>query len=206
MNRSSKHGRPRPDRASACFIRADLNVPQDDDGTITDDTRIRASLPGIRMALDKGAAVMVTSHLGRPEGRRVHPRPTRSRPVAKRLSASCSGRDVPLVRDWLDGVDGRARPGGAARELPLQQGREEERRGARAQDGGALRRLRERRLRHRAPRGGHHPRRREVRAGRLRRAAARRRARGAGPRARQARSARWWRSSPAPRSPPSSPS
>ncbi|HQY47462.1 MAG TPA: phosphoglycerate kinase, partial [Usitatibacteraceae bacterium] len=49
------------------FIRADLNVPQADDGTITDDTRIRASVPGVRMALDKGAAVMVTSHLGRPK-------------------------------------------------------------------------------------------------------------------------------------------
>ena len=48
------------------FIRADLNVPQDDDGRITEDTRIRASVPAIRMALDAGAAVMVTSHLGRP--------------------------------------------------------------------------------------------------------------------------------------------
>ena len=48
------------------FIRADLNVPQADDGSITDDTRIRASVPAIRMALAKGAAVMVTSHLGRP--------------------------------------------------------------------------------------------------------------------------------------------
>jgi phosphoglycerate kinase len=48
------------------FIRADLNVPQDDTGAITDDTRIRAALPGIRYALDGGAAVMVTSHLGRP--------------------------------------------------------------------------------------------------------------------------------------------
>ena len=48
------------------FIRADLNVPQDDSGAITEDTRIRASVPCIRMALDAGAAVMVTSHLGRP--------------------------------------------------------------------------------------------------------------------------------------------
>jgi len=48
------------------FIRADLNVPQDDQGNITEDTRIRASVPGIRLALDAGAAVMVTSHLGRP--------------------------------------------------------------------------------------------------------------------------------------------
>ena len=48
------------------FIRADLNVPQDDNLAITDDTRIRAALPGIQYALSKGAAVMVTSHLGRP--------------------------------------------------------------------------------------------------------------------------------------------
>ena len=52
------------------FIRADLNVPQDDDGRITDDTRIRASVPAIDAALKAGAAVMVTSHLGRPIGRR----------------------------------------------------------------------------------------------------------------------------------------
>ena len=48
------------------FIRADLNVPQDDAGNITEDTRVRASIPCIQMALDAGAAVMVTSHLGRP--------------------------------------------------------------------------------------------------------------------------------------------
>jgi phosphoglycerate kinase len=85
------------------FIRADLNVPQDDGGAIADDTRIRASLPGIRMALDKGAAVMVTSHLGRPrEG--VFSEADSLAPVARRLS-ELLGRDVPLVRDWLDGVD-----------------------------------------------------------------------------------------------------
>jgi phosphoglycerate kinase len=48
------------------FIRADLNVPQNDAGEITEDTRIRASVPCIQLALDSGAAVMVTSHLGRP--------------------------------------------------------------------------------------------------------------------------------------------
>ncbi len=84
------------------FIRADLNVPQADDGAITDDTRIRASVPGIRMALDKGAAVMVTSHLGRPkEG--AFTEADSLAPVAKRL-AELLGRDVPLVRDWVDGV------------------------------------------------------------------------------------------------------
>jgi len=55
------------------FIRADLNVPQDDAGNITDDTRIRASVPGIRIAHDAGAAVMVTSHLGRPTEGEVRP-------------------------------------------------------------------------------------------------------------------------------------
>ncbi|MEO6929512.1 MAG: phosphoglycerate kinase [Casimicrobiaceae bacterium] len=83
------------------FIRADLNVPQDDTGAITDDTRIRASLPGIRDALARGAAVMVTSHLGRPaEG--VFTAADSLAPVAARLAALLN-RDVPLVRDWVDG-------------------------------------------------------------------------------------------------------
>jgi len=85
------------------FIRADLNVPQDDAGAITDDTRIRASVPGIRSALEKGAAVMVTSHLGRPkEGEFTQA--DSLQPVAERLS-KLLGRDVPLLRDWLGGVD-----------------------------------------------------------------------------------------------------
>jgi phosphoglycerate kinase len=84
------------------FIRADLNVPQDDRGAITDDTRIRASVPGVRMALDKGAAVMLTSHLGRPKEGEFSQADSLA-PVAARL-AQVLGRDVPLVRDWLDGV------------------------------------------------------------------------------------------------------
>ena len=85
------------------FIRADMNVPQDDRGAITDDTRIRASLAGIRMALDQGAAVMVTSHLGRPtEGQ--FSQSDSLEPVARRLSELLA-RDVPLVRDWVDGVE-----------------------------------------------------------------------------------------------------
>ncbi len=84
------------------FIRADLNVPQDDAGNITEDTRIRASAPCIRMALDAGAAVMVTSHLGRPSEGEFKPADSLA-PVARRLS-ELLGRDVPLVRDWVDGV------------------------------------------------------------------------------------------------------
>jgi phosphoglycerate kinase len=84
------------------FIRADLNVPQDDAGRITEDTRIRASLPCIRMALDAGAAVMVTSHLGRPTEGALKPEDSLA-PVAQRLG-ELLGREVPLVADWVDGV------------------------------------------------------------------------------------------------------
>ena len=83
------------------FVRADLNVPQDDAGRITEDTRIRASLPGIRDALARGAAVMVTSHLGRPTEGAFKPEDSLA-PVAERMSALL-GRPVPLVRDWVDG-------------------------------------------------------------------------------------------------------
>ena len=84
------------------FIRADLNVPQDASGAIPEDTRIRASLPAIRMALDAGAAVMVTSHLGRPTEGELRPADSLA-PVARRLG-ELLGRDVPLVQDWVDGV------------------------------------------------------------------------------------------------------
>jgi phosphoglycerate kinase len=83
------------------FIRADLNVPQDDDGRITDDTRIRASLPGIRDALGRGAKLMVTSHLGRPKEGRFSEADSLA-PVAVRLSELLE-RPVQLVRDWVDG-------------------------------------------------------------------------------------------------------
>ncbi|MDM0009033.1 phosphoglycerate kinase [Variovorax sp. J22G73] len=85
------------------FIRADLNVPQDDTGRITEDTRIRASVPCIQLALDAGAAVMVTSHLGRPTEGEFKPEDSLA-PVAKRLG-ELLGRDVPLVANWVDGVD-----------------------------------------------------------------------------------------------------
>jgi phosphoglycerate kinase len=84
------------------FIRADLNVPQDDAGKITEDTRIRASVPCIQMALDAGAAVMVTSHLGRPTEGAFKPEDSLA-PVAARL-AELLGRDVPLQQNWTGGV------------------------------------------------------------------------------------------------------
>jgi phosphoglycerate kinase len=84
------------------FIRADLNVPQDDAGHITEDTRIRASLPCIRMALDAGAAVMVTSHLGRPTEGAFKPEDSLA-PVAQRM-AELLGREVPLRSDWVNGA------------------------------------------------------------------------------------------------------
>jgi phosphoglycerate kinase len=83
------------------FIRADLNVPQDDAGNITEDTRIRASLPGIKYALTGGAAVMVTSHLGRPTEGKLEPADSLA-PIAKRLG-ELLGQPVRLVRDWPDG-------------------------------------------------------------------------------------------------------
>jgi phosphoglycerate kinase len=83
------------------FIRADLNVPQDDHGVITDDTRIRASIPGIKLALDKGAAVMVTSHLGRPTEGDFKPEDSLA-PVATRMS-EILGKPVRLIQNWVDG-------------------------------------------------------------------------------------------------------
>jgi phosphoglycerate kinase len=84
------------------FIRADLNVPQDDAGHITEDTRIRASVPCIQMALKAGAAVMVTSHLGRPTEGEFKPADSLA-PVAKRLG-ELLGFEVPVVANWADGV------------------------------------------------------------------------------------------------------
>src|SRR3954470_14891718 len=85
------------------FIRADLNVPQDDNGAITDDTRIRASAPAVQMAMQAGAAVMVTSHLGRPKEGEFSDRDSLA-PIAQRLS-EILGVPVPLKRGWLNGVD-----------------------------------------------------------------------------------------------------
>jgi phosphoglycerate kinase len=85
------------------FIRADLNVPLDDNANITEDTRIRASIPCLQMALDAGAAVMVTSHLGRPVEGEFKPADSLA-PVAKRLGELMK-RDIPLIANWVDGVD-----------------------------------------------------------------------------------------------------
>ena len=85
------------------FIRADLNVPQDDAGNITEDTRIRASVPAIQQALKAGAAVMVTSHLGRPTEGQFKPEDSLA-PVGKRLSQLLD-MPVELIQNWVDGVD-----------------------------------------------------------------------------------------------------
>ena len=89
-------------RGKRVFIRADLNVPQDGNGNITDDTRIRASVPGIRLALDRGAAVMVTSHLGRPKEGAFDPKDSLA-PIGRRLS-ELLGIEVRLLANWVDGV------------------------------------------------------------------------------------------------------
>jgi phosphoglycerate kinase len=83
------------------FIRADLNVPQNDAGEITEDTRIRASIPAIQMALDAGAAVMVTSHLGRPTEGEFKPEDSLA-PVAARMG-ELMGRSIRVVANWVDG-------------------------------------------------------------------------------------------------------
>jgi phosphoglycerate kinase len=85
------------------FIRADLNVPQDDAGNITEDTRIRASIPAIKMALQAGAKVMVTSHLGRPTEGEFKPEDSLA-PIAKRMS-ELLGQPVELKQNWVDGVE-----------------------------------------------------------------------------------------------------
>lgn len=90
-------------RGRRVFIRADLNVPQDDQGRITEDTRIRACLPCIRMALDAGAAVMVSSHLGRPTEGHLTAADSLA-PVAQRLGQLLE-RPVRLQAHWLEGVE-----------------------------------------------------------------------------------------------------
>ena len=85
------------------FVRADMNVPLDNEGHITEDTRIRASIACLQMALDAGAAVMVTSHLGRPVEGQFKPSDSLA-PVARRLGELMK-RDIPLIDHWVDGVE-----------------------------------------------------------------------------------------------------
>ena len=184
------------------FIRADLNVPQDDAGNITEDTRIRASVPCIQHGARgrRGG----DGHLapGPPDRGRVQ---ARGFAGAGRRSAwpSCWAATVPLRADWVDGVD--VQPGELVllENCRVNKGEKKNDEALAQQDGRAVRHLRARRLRHRAPRRGHHLRHRAVRAGRLRRPAAGRRDRRHPQGAGAARSGRWWRSSPAPRSAPS---
>lgn len=89
-------------RGKRVLIRVDLNVPLTD-GRISDDTRIRAVLPGIRHALAQGARVMLVSHLGRPKEGEFDPAESLE-PVARRLSELLDTQ-VPLKRDWLEGVE-----------------------------------------------------------------------------------------------------
>ena len=101
FNRLSELAQSGQLKGKRVFIRSDLNVPQDDVGNITEDTRIRASIPAIQLALDAGAAVMVTSHLGRPTEGDFKPEDTLA-PVAHRI-AELLGRKVPLITNWVDG-------------------------------------------------------------------------------------------------------
>ena len=89
-------------RGQRVLIREDLNVPVED-GRITSETRILAALPTLRLALEKGAAVMVVSHLGRPKEGQWSEVDSLA-PVARRLG-ELLGREVPLLRDWIDGVE-----------------------------------------------------------------------------------------------------
>ena len=148
-------------RGKRVLIREDLNVPVQSQ-QVTSDARIRAALPTIEAARRAGARVMVMSHLGRPEEGVYDPEFSLA-PVAARLS-ELLGVKVRLVRDWLDGVDCEPGRGRAARERPVQRGREEEPRRARAAHGRVVRRVRDGCLRDGAPRRGEHARRREVRA------------------------------------------
>src|SRR5207248_7900859 len=93
-------------RGKRVFIRSDLNVPQDASGNITDDSRIRASVPAVDDALTRGAAVMVTSHLGRPTEDQWNAADSLA-PIAQRLS-QLLGKSVPLIKDWVGGGEWHA--------------------------------------------------------------------------------------------------
>ena len=138
------------------MIRLDLNVPVKD-GSVTSDARIEAALPTIRLALDKGAAVILLSHLGRPKEGAYDPALS-LKPVALRL-AELLGRPVPLVVDWLHGFEITDQEVILCENVRFNPGEEEERSRARPAHGVAVRRFRHGRLRHRPPRRGQHRRR-----------------------------------------------
>jgi 3-phosphoglycerate kinase len=165
--RSCSQGKARGQRV---FIRADLNVPQDDSGAITEDTRIRASVPCIQMALDAGAAVMVTIPPGPPDRGRVQAEDSLA-PVARRLG-ELLGRPVPLVANWVDGVT--VAPGQVVllENCRVNKGEKKNAPELAQEAGRAVRHLCARRLWHGPPRRGHHLRHRPVRQGSLRRPAA----------------------------------
>jgi len=150
-------------RGKRVFLRADLNVPQDDAGNITDDTRIRASVPGIRAALAAGARLMVTSHLGRPKEGEFKPADTLA-PVAKRLS-ELLGVPVPVKAAGSTRVTWRRLPASRSLENCRINRGEKKNDEALARKMAALCDvLRQRRFRHRAPRRSHDPRHRQIRA------------------------------------------
>ena len=160
-------------RGKRVFIRADLNVPQDDAGNITDDTRIRASVAGIKDALVRGAAVMVTSHLGRPTEGQWSAADSMA-PLAVRLGTLLA-RPVELIKDWVDGGSWLAalKPGQV---VLLENCRFNK--GEKKNDDALAEKMAklcdvycQRCVRHRASRRSHHARHREVRADRLRRPA-----------------------------------
>ena len=89
-------------RGRRVLIRSDLNAPHDAEGRITNEARLVASVPAIRMALDAGAAVMVTSHRGRPTEGTLNPEDSLAG-IARRMG-ELLGCEMPLVADWVDGV------------------------------------------------------------------------------------------------------
>ena len=133
------------------LIREDLNVPVEG-GRVTSDARIRASLPTIKLALDKGAKVFVTSHLGRPE-EGVYAEEFSLAPVASRLS-ELLGKHVPLKKDWLGGVD--TAPGSAVllENVRFNKGEKKDREELVQADGRPVRRVCDGRVRHGASRRG----------------------------------------------------
>ena len=151
------------------LIREDLNVPIQD-GVVSSDARIRASLPTIQAALTAGARVLVMSHLGRPEEGKYAEEFSLA-PVAKRL-AQLLGVPVPLKKDWLGGVD--VHPGEVVllENVRFNKGEKTGRGRSGAENGRTVRRLRHGCVRHGASRRSQHSRSREVRAGGVRRPAA----------------------------------